>query len=141
MHKFLENIKTTYGNISTNLGAETTVADTIESTTYVNMAYYDLYTAIAHVTNAATSVVLTLRLWEATAAAGTGSQSLAITDTFTAAATSDTDVLIAQVRGDQLTAGYSFVGCRLSTSSASGAEKVGMVQTQARARYAQATLP
>ena len=139
MHKFVENIKSSYGQASTALGSET--SDKIAVTAFLDMSKYDLYTAVAHVVNSATSVVTTLTIYEATAAAGTGSQSLAITDTFTAVATSDTDVLVAQVRAEQLSAGYQYAGAVLSSSSSSGAEICGIIQFQSRARYAQATLP
>jgi hypothetical protein len=138
MHKFIENILTGYGKASTALGSET--SDLITVAAFKKMSNYDLYTAVAHVTNVASGKIVTLRLWEATAAAGTGSQSLAITDTFTAAATSDTDVLIAQARGAQLTAGYSYIGAKLSTNDTTGAEVCGLLQFQLNARYGQETL-
>jgi hypothetical protein len=138
MHKFIENTLTGYGKASTALGSET--SDVITVAAFKNMKNYDLYYAVAHVTNVAASKIVTLRLWEATAAGGTGSQSLAITDTFTAAATSDTDTLVCQVRGAALTAGYAFVGAKLSTNDTSGAEIGGIIQFQTNARYAQATL-
>lgn len=139
MHKFSENIKSSYGQASTALGTET--SDTITGTAFLDMSKYDLYTAVAHVVNQASGKITTLRLWEATAAAGTGSQSLAISDTFTALATSDTDVLVAQARAEQLSAGYQYVGAKFSTNDTTGAEICGILQFQSRARYAQATLP
>jgi hypothetical protein len=138
MHKFTSNIKTSYGKASTALGSES--SDLISTATFKNMAEYDLYVAVGQVIGSATNIVTTLRLWEATAANGTGSQSLSITDTFTASATSDTAVLVAQVRSSDLTAGYQYVGAKLSTSDASGAEIVSIVQLQLKPRYGEATL-
>jgi len=139
IHKFTEHVKATYGKASTALGGESD--DLITSAAFVDMENYDLAVAVAHITNVASGKIITLRLWEATAAAGTGSQSLAITDTFTAEATSDTDVLVAQVRAAALTSGYQYVGFKLSTDNASGTEVVGGVILQLRSRYNQATLP
>ena len=140
IHKFTEHVKTTYGNASTKISAES--GDLITSATFVDMENYDLAVAVAHVTGVASGKIITLRLWEATAAAGTGSQSLAISDTFTAEATSDTDVLVAQVRAAALTSGYQYVGFKLSTNdSGTGAEIGGGVILQLRSRYNQATLP
>jgi hypothetical protein len=122
MHKFIENIKTSYGKASTSLASES--SDIITVAAFVDMENYDLYAAIAHVTNVASGETLTLRLWEATALA-----------------TSDTDILVIQARAADLTAGYQFVGAKLSSSdTADGAEIVGIVQCQLRPRYSQATL-
>jgi len=138
IHKWTENIKTAYGKASAALGSETS---DIITTTFVNMANYDLVTFTANVTNAASGKTVTLRLWEATAAAGTSSASLAITDTFTAEATSDTDLLVAQVRAAALSAGYQYVGAKVSTDDSSGGEIVGIQIHQLRSRYPQSSLP
>jgi hypothetical protein len=138
IHKFTENIKTTYGKASTALGSET--SDLITSAAFVDMENYDLAVAVVHVTNVASGKIVTLRLYEATASGGTGSASLAISDTFTASATSDTDVLVAQVRAAQLSSGYQYVGWKASTDDTTGAEIVGGVTLQLRASYPQASL-
>lgn len=138
MHKFTENIKTSYGKASTALGSES--SDIISVAAFKDMAEYDLYTAVAHVIGIASGKIVTLRLWEATAAGGTGSQSLAITDTFTAEATSDTDTLVCQVRAADLSTGYQFVGAKLSTNDTTGAEICGILQFQLKPRYGEATL-
>ena len=138
IHKFTEHVKTTYGKASTSISGE--AGDLITSAAFVDMENYDLAVAVAHVTNVASGKTITLRLWEATAAAGTGSQSLAISDTFKAEATSDTDVLVAQVRAAALTSGYQYVGFKLSTDQSGDGEEIGGgVILQLRARYPQAT--
>ena len=144
MHKAKENLMPTYGAQSTELGAETTIADTIQTANYVNMKYYDLAIAYGQVTNVASDSVITLRLYEATATGGGGSASLTHTgasDTFTSTNTTDTDVLQAEVRGEQLSSGYTHVGARLSTNNASGDEVASVMLLQGRARFAQNSLP
>ena len=56
--------------------------------------------------------------------------------------TTDTDVLVAQVRGEDLDvdSGFQYVGFKLATGG-NGTEKVGGVLLQLRPRYSQATLP
>ena len=135
MHTFIDNFTTAYGQASTALGSET--SDVITVTAFKDMEAHDHYVAVAHVTNVASGAIVTLRLWEATAAAGTGSQSLAITDTFTALATSDTDYLVAEVRAAALTAGYQYVGAKVSTNDTTGGEICGIMQFQTGMRYAE----
>ena len=138
IHKFTEHVKATYGKASTALGSET--SDLITSAAFVDMENYDLAVGIVHVTNVASGKTVTLRLYEATAAAGTNSATLAITDTFTAEATSDTDVLVAQVRGAQLSSGYQYVGWKASVDDTTSQAIIGGVTLQLRARYPQASL-
>jgi len=142
MHKALENLKPSYGGFSSALGGETTIADTIQSATYVDMRYYDLAVAYGQASGVAAGSVITLQLYEGTSTAGAGSATLSgKTDTFTSTNTTDTDVLQAEVRGQELSAGYRYVGARLSTSNASGTEKVSLILLQGRPRFAQNTLP
>lgn len=144
IHKFTDNIRSVYGAFSSALGGESGPDDTITTDTFVNMENYDLVVFQAHGSGVASDDVLTLKAYEATATDGTGSQSLThslASDTFTATATSETDVLVAQVRGEDLSSGYQYVGAKLSTSNATGTEKVGIIVNQMRARYKQSSLP
>jgi len=144
IHKFTENVRSRYGAFSSALGGEATPADTVVSAEYVNMANYDLVVGLAHASGVASDAVLTLAMWQATATDGSGSKTVTgASDTFTSTATSDTDVLVAQVRGEQLDvdSGFQYVGFKLATDAASGTEKVGGVLLQLRPRYSQASMP
>lgn len=142
VHKFIEHVRTRFGAVSTSLGGET--SDIIETAEYVNMENYDLVVFQAVASGVASSKVLTLLAYEATATDGSGSQSLThsmASDTFTSTATNHTDVLVAQVRGEELSSGFQYVGATLATNQTDGTEKVGIVINQMRARYKQGTLP
>lgn len=106
------------------------------------MRYYDVVVAYAHASGVASDSVLTLQLWEGTSTAGAGSQTISgNSDTFTSTNTTDTDILQAEARGEELSDNYGYVGARLSTDNASGTEKVGLILVQGRARYGQNVLP
>lgn len=141
IHKFTDNIRTTYGAKTVSLGGET--SDTITSAKFVDMKNYDLVVGIAHFEGVASSKVITLRAYQATSTAGAGSATLStdITDTFTSAHASDTDTLICQIRGEDLSSGYQYVGFKASSSDSTCTGIGGMIQLQMRARYKQASLP
>lgn len=142
IHKYEENVRVRYGGLSTALGGETD--DQLATNEYVNMANYDLVVVNAVASGVASDSVITLKMYEATATNGAGSASLThslASDTFTATATNDLGSLTVQVRGEELSSGFQYVGAIISTSNASGTEKVGMIINQMRARYKQATLP
>ena len=139
IHKFTDNVRTTYGGLTTSLGNET--GDLITSALFVDMKNYDLVVGVGIVTGVASAKVVTLRAYEATTTAGAGSASLAANDTFTAAATSDTDQLVCQVRGEDLSAGFQYVGFKLSVNDSTSAGIAGLVQHAMRARYKQASMP
>jgi hypothetical protein len=143
MHKASENIKSLYGCLSTALGGET--SDIKATGTFINGGLYDLIEAYGLVSGVASGSVVTLEVWQATTSAGAGSKTLTTrsTDTFTSAATSETDLLRCQARGEDLdvAGGFNFVGAKISTNNTSGTEVVGIVLNGLRARFAQATLP
>jgi hypothetical protein len=142
IHKFYENIKTTYGFVSTALGGET--SDKKMSTVFVNMRDYDLVACIGIVSGVASGSVVTLKAYQATTSAGAGSKTITgASDTFTSTHTTDTDILLAQVRGEDLDvdSGFKFVGVELSTNDTGGTEKVAACIQSLRPRYADATLP
>lgn len=139
MHKFSENLKPTYGGFSSALGGEG--SDKIEAGTFVHMDLYDKAIVYAQASGVASGQVVTLTILEATASNGGGSATTAYTDTFTATATNHTDVLQAEIKADQLSAGYDWVGYRLATGNASGTEKVSAIIIQGNPRYGQNVLP
>jgi len=81
-------------------------------------------------------------MYQATDGTGGGAVTVAgATDTYLSAATASLDVLVAQVRGEDLTAGYQYVGARLTTGQVNGSERASVMLHEGRARYKQATLP
>ena len=144
IHKFTENVRSRYGVFSSALGGESSPADTVVSAEFVNMKNYDLVVGICQASGVAASAVLSLAMWQATASDGSDSKTVTgATDTFTSTATSDTDILVAQVRGEDLDvdSGFQYVGFKLATGAASGTEKVGGILLQLRPRFSQATMP
>ena len=142
VHKFNQHYRSPTGAMSTELGAETTIADAIATPNYQNMANYDLVVGQAHVSNVVPAQVITLQMYEATDATGGGAQTLSgATDTYTSAATATLDVLEAQVRGEDLSAGFQYVGARVTTNDTDGSEVASVRTIAGRARYKQATLP
>ncbi len=142
IHTFTEVVRSSYGGFSSALGGET--SDLITSGIFVDMANYDMVVGVAHASGVASGSVVTLAMYQATDTAGSGSATVSgASDTFTSTATSDTDVLVAQVRGEDLSTStaYHYVGWKLSTDNGSGAEKVGGVTLQMRGRYKQSSLP
>lgn len=138
MHKFLENFKPSYGVFSSALGAETN--DKVESS-FVDMKYYDGVVAYVQASGVASAKVITLTILEGKSTAGSSSATTSKTDTFTSTATSDTDLLQAEIRAEELSSGYRYVGIRVATNQTDGTEKVAGVLVQGRARYGQASLP
>ena len=139
MHKFKENYKPTYGDMSTALGAEG--SDLIETDTYVDMRYYDAVAVYGIASAVASDAVLTLTIWEGTDTTGAASATTTQTDTFTSTATSDTDILQAEIRGEQLSSGFRYVGAKLVSNDTSCTGIVTLMLLQGRSRFAQATLP
>ena len=139
MHKFKENYKPTYGDMCTALGAET--LNTIETDTYVDMRYYDALVVYGIASGVASDAVLTLTIQEATATDGSASATTTQTDTFTSTHVTDTDVLQAEIRGEQLSSGYRYAGARIASDDASCTGIVTMLMLQGRARFGSNSLP
>ena len=141
VHKFLEHYRVPTGAMSKELGAQTTIADAIQTPNFQNMANYDLVIGIGHVSHVVSGQVITLQLYEATDSTGGGAQTISgATDTYTSAATASLDMLVAQVRGEELSAGYSYVGARLTTNDTDGSECASVHTIAGRARYKQASM-
>jgi len=114
MHTFFENILAAGPKCTEDLGAETTIADTIETGWY-SLAEFHACAAIGIVGGAATNDVITLRIYEGSDATGGGSATLSgKTDTFTATATNHFDILKLEVKGEELSDGFTFVCARMS---------------------------
>ena len=142
VHTFNYHYKSNYGGFSSALGGETN--DLITSATYVDMKNYDLVIGVCTASGVVSAQTLTLQMWQATNTAGGASKTVTgATDTYLSVATASTDVLVAQVRGEDLdvAGGFRYVGWKLTTNDTDGAEKVAGVTLQGRARYKQATLP
>ena len=139
MHKFKENYKPTYGDMSTAMGGEGSY--TIETDTYVDMRYYDAVVVYGIASGVANTKILTLTIWEGTDTTGASSATTTQTDTFTSTATSDTDILQAEIRGEQLSSGFRYVGAKLVSNDTSCTGIVTLMLLQGRSRFAQATLP
>ena len=139
MHKFLENLKPTYGVFSSALGGES--SDKVESALFVDMKNYNNVVLYGMASEVASDAVISLIALEATDTDGGGSATTSKTDVFTATATDHTDVLQVEIKAEELSAGYRFVGIRMTTGDASGTETVSGIIVQGAPRYAQASLP
>ena len=131
--------------MTTALGGES--GDVITTPTFVDMKNYDLVVGVGQVSNVVSTHVITLKAYEATSTAGAGSTSMThslASDTYTSTQATDLDVLIAQVRGEDLntaTSSFHYVGFKLSTNDGDGTEAASVHMICGRARYKQASLP
>lgn len=142
VHKYTQHYRQIAGAMSKELGAETDIADAIQTPTFANMANYDLIVGFGQVSHVMPAQVITLQMYEATDATGGSAQAITgATDTYTSVATASLDVLVAQVRGEDLSAGYQYVGARITTNDTDGSECASVFLDEGRARYKQATLP
>jgi len=140
VHVFKQNYRSQYGDMSTALGGET--SDVITTPVFVDMANYDLVRAVAQVSNVVSTHVVTLAMYEATATDGSGSATVSgASDTYTSTQVTDLDVLEAQVRGEDLSSGFQYIGAKVSTDDADGTEVASVMLVQGRSRYKQSTLP
>jgi hypothetical protein len=141
MHKLNENLYIKFGEVTSALGGES--SDVLTTLTFVDAQNFDTIGVIGIASEVASDSVIALRLWEATAANGGGSASLTTTyasDTFTSTNTTDVDQLFVQVRSADLSAGYPFVGAKISTSNASGTEEAAMIFVCGNPRYGGASM-
>ena len=143
VHTFTQHYRQIAGNMSGELGLESApAADCIQTTTFANMANYDLIVGVGQVSNCSSGSAVTLQMYQATDATGGGSTVVTgATDVYTSVALGSCGALAAQVRGEDLTAGYQYVGARLTTGQADGDEFASVQLLEGRARYKQAVLP
>ena len=140
VHTFTQHYRSIAGDMSVQLGAE--ASDYIQTPTFANMANYDLIIGVGQVSNCSSGSAVTLQMYEATDATGGGAQAVTgATDVYTSAGLATCDVLIAQVRGEDLSAGFQYVGARLTAGQTNGTEIASVWLLEGRARYKQATLP
>ena len=139
MHKLSENLFFKFGEVTSGLGAET--SDTLTTATFVNMENYDVVGVYGIASEVASGSTVTLKLYEATGADGSGSATITgASDTFTSTHVTDLGDVFAEVRAGALSAGYQYVGAKLSTDNGSGTEEAAMFFILGRPRYGQATL-
>jgi len=129
--------------MSVQLGAESApAADCIQTPTFADMANYDLIVGVGQVSNCSSGSIVTLQMYQATDATGGGSTVVTgATDIYTSVALASCGVLAAQVRGEDLTAGYQYAGARLTAGQGDGTEIASVWLHEGRARYKQAVLP
>jgi hypothetical protein len=139
MHKLSENLYIKFGQVTSALGGES--SDTLTTLTYVDAQNFDIIGVAAIASEVASGSTVTLKLYEATSAAGGGAATITgASDTFLSTNVTDVDQLFAQVRSADLSAGYQYVGAKLSTDDASGTEEAAMIFVCGKPRYGQATL-
>jgi len=138
IHTFDQHIRTRFGVIDASIDAAT-----LETAEYVDMRNYDLVAFHCFASNVTSASYLTLKIWQATSTAGAASVSMthaSASVVSTATHASALHAMTVQVRGEDLSAGYRYVGAQVA-ANASVAALVCIGIQQARARYKQATLP
>lgn len=141
VHIFKQHFRSSYGDMSTALGGEG--SQTLTTPIFASMKNYDLIRGVAQVSNLASGSAVTLTMWEATATDGSGSQVLThaqVSAVYTSTQATDIDVLEAQVRGEDLSAGFLYVGAKLVTDDGGGTEVASVFLVQGRARYKQSAM-
>lgn len=139
MHKLKENLFLKFGEVTSALGGET--SDTLTTLTFVNMENIDVIGVAGIASEVASGSTVTLKLYQATATDGSGSATITgASDTFTSTNVTDVDLLFAEVKANELTSGYQYVGAKLSTDNASGTEEAAMIFIGGNLRYPQATV-
>jgi hypothetical protein len=139
MHKLNENLFFKFGEITSALGGES--SDVLTTATFVNMENYDVVGVYGIASEVGSGKIITLALYEATATAGTGSATISgASDTATSTNATDLLDVFAQVRASDLSAGYQYVGAKISTNQTDGTEEAAMFFILGKPRYGQATL-
>ena len=138
IHTFDQHIRTRFGVIDASIDAAT-----LETAEYVDMRNYDLVAFHCFASNVTSASYLTLKIWQATSTAGAASVSMthaSASVVSTATHASALHAMTVQVRGEDLSAGYRYVGAQVAANASVPALVCIGIQ-QARARYKQATLP
>ena len=137
VHTFSSHVRARYGLIDASLDS-----DTLVTAEFVDMANYDLVVFQAVASNVTSGSAVTMQIWQATATNGNGSATLATPASAVVTSThaTQTDILTCQVRGEDLSSGYRYVGAKIA-ANASVACPVAIIINQMRGRYKQATLP
>jgi hypothetical protein len=138
VHTFTSHVRSRYGILDASIDAAT-----LETVEYVDMRNYDLVVFEALASAVISASALTLKIYQATSTAGAASVSMThalASAVSTATHATHCHLLQAQVRGEDLTAGYRYVGAQLS-ANASVPAPCAIVIHQMRGRYKQATLP
>ena len=137
IHKFTDNIRSRFGKIGTDIGDTDLV-----SAEYVDMKNYDLVVGVGIASDVATGSTVTLTMYQATDTAGAASAAVSST-VVTSTASAHQIILVAQVRGEDLstTSAFHYVGWIMDSTDSSNSTKGSGILHQMRARYKQATLP
>ena len=137
IHQFDQNVRTRFGKYGTDIGDTDLV-----STEYVDMKNYDLIVGVAIASDIASGSIVTLTMYQATGTAGEASAAVS-SSVATSTASADELILVAQVRGEDLstTTAFHYVGWIVDSNDSTNTTKGAGVLHQMRARYKQATLP
>ena len=138
IHTFDQHIRTRFGVIDASIDAAT-----LETAEYVDMRNYDLVAFHCFASNVTSASYLTLKIWQATSTTGAASVSMthaSASVVSTATHATALHAMTVQVRGEDLSAGYRYVGAQVA-ANASVAALVCIGIQQARARYKSASLP
>ena len=138
IHTFDQHIRTRFGVIDASIDAAT-----LETAEYVDMRNYDLVAFHCFASNVTSASYLTLKIWQATSTAGAASVSMthaSASVVSTATHASALHAMTVQVRGEDLSAGYRYVGAQVA-GNASVPALVCVGIHQLRARYKSSSLP
>ncbi len=137
--KVLEEIKVATGDVSGDLGAESSPADSIATVAYLKLDKFGKYVAMGCVQGCASDSIITLTIYQATAAAGTNSKTITTTITDTATSTHLTELLTvtAEVDASELDHASSFywAGARVTTNAGAGTEIAGLISFRTDGRF------
>lgn len=122
--------------LSTDLGAETSPDNTVQTAEFINMKYYHNIVAYGLASNVGSGDTITLQIYEATDSDGNGSATTTHTDTYLSTNATNVDLLQAEIKADQLSSGFTHAGARLTTDNGSGTEVVGLMLLAGSPRYA-----
>ena len=138
VHTFDQHIRTRFGVIDASIDAAT-----LETAEYVDMRNYDLVEFECYASNVTSASYLTLKIYQATSTAGAASVSMThASASVVSTATNATAVhaMVCQVRGEDLSSGYRYVGAKVA-GNASVPALVCIGIHQLRARYKSSSLP
>ncbi len=141
IHTFKENVKSNWAGESTALGSDS--GDSLVSNYYYDTEGYDLIVCTVPYTGISSGASLVLTASQATGTTGAASKSISGASTSVlSTATTDTGVLVVQVRAWELdsSGGFQYVGFKAIDADGDNADIVSMVVHQMNPRYGQATL-
>jgi hypothetical protein len=137
IHYFTQQYDVLYGGYHVSIGQSTI------TTTYANMANYDLLVGVLSGSALASGSTLTLKAYQASTSTGSGSKTVTGATATVVGGTASTFALVCQVRGQDLDAGngFQYVSFLGTTNNGSGVELGIVTLIGGRARYKQSTVP